>query len=59
LLFSLAAVISGQVIFGTALQAKGNVAALVIGRVVIGFGGEVLGVLGIDIVTSWFRSVAL
>jgi MFS family permease len=53
LFFCLAAVFSSQLGFCVAVQVK-STAGLVIARVLLGMGGEVLGVLGTEVVTRWF-----
>ena len=56
LMLSLGAAVIGQLIFGAALQARSR-SMLVFGRVMIGIGSEVPGVIVSDIVTRWFRYV--
>ncbi|KAH7418420.1 major facilitator superfamily domain-containing protein [Cadophora sp. MPI-SDFR-AT-0126] len=53
LLCCLAAVVSSQLGFCVAEQNK-STTGLVIARVLLGMGGEVLGVLGTEVVTRWF-----
>ncbi|RDW74215.1 hypothetical protein BP5796_07657 [Coleophoma crateriformis] len=53
LLFCLAAVLGSQLGFCISVQFKSTV-GLVMSRILLGMGGEVMGVLGTEVVTRWF-----
>ena len=51
---TLTSVIAGQLIFAVATQLRLQ-SGMIIGRVLIGLGGEIIGVLGSEITTRWFK----
>jgi MFS family permease len=54
LMVSLLALIIGQLCFVTAMHAR-LPSLMIFGRVMIGMGGEIPGVIASDIVTRWFQ----
>ncbi|KAL3475517.1 major facilitator superfamily domain-containing protein [Aspergillus californicus] len=50
----MSSIILGQLLFALAVHTKFEI-GLIIGRAFIGFGGEVVGVLGCEIITRWFQ----
>ncbi|KAL4978111.1 major facilitator superfamily domain-containing protein [Aspergillus desertorum] len=48
----------GQLLFALALHTKFEL-GMIVGRVLIGLGGEVVGVLGCEIITRWFQDKSL
>lgn len=55
LLFAtLASVLVGQLIFSVSAQLK-SPPGMILGRIFIGLGGEIVGVLGSEITTRWFK----
>lgn len=51
-----ACLVVGQLICAVGVQAR-QVALIILGRVVIGLGGEIIGVLGYNVVTRWYAYV--
>ncbi|KAL4819059.1 major facilitator superfamily domain-containing protein [Aspergillus spinulosporus] len=51
-------VILGQLLFAVAVHTRHEL-GMIVGRVLIGLGGEVVGVLGCDIITRWFQDKSL
>ncbi|CAG8382056.1 unnamed protein product [Penicillium salamii] len=58
LLTNLLAVLVGQLIFSVSLQLRSQL-GMILGRVFIGLGGEIIGVLGTEITTRWFKNKQL
>jgi MFS family permease len=54
LVVTLASVIVGQLIFALAIQFQ-FMFRMILGRVLIGLGAEIIGVLGSEITTRWFK----
>ncbi|KAL4879715.1 major facilitator superfamily domain-containing protein [Aspergillus karnatakaensis] len=54
LIVIVSAIVFGQLLFALAVHARFQL-GLVIGRALLGLGGEVVGVLGVEIVTRWFQ----
>lgn len=51
---TLGTVLVGQVIFSASIQWR-NPSGMIFGRIFIGLGGEIIGVLGSEITTRWFK----
>lgn len=51
---TLGTVLVGQVIFSVSVQLK-SLPGMILGRIFIGLGGEIIGVLGSEITTRWFK----
>ncbi|KAL4921183.1 major facilitator superfamily domain-containing protein [Aspergillus aurantiobrunneus] len=54
LLGIISCIITGQLLFATAVHTKLQL-GMIAGRALIGLGGEVVGVLGCEIITRWFQ----
>lgn len=54
LLVTLMSVVTGQLIFALAIQFRVPF-VMILGRVLIGLGAEIIGVLGSEITTRWFK----
>jgi MFS family permease len=54
LLVTLMSVVTGQLIFALATQFRA-LFGMILGRVLIGLGAEIIGVLGSEITTRWFK----
>ncbi|KAL2816064.1 major facilitator superfamily domain-containing protein [Aspergillus cavernicola] len=58
LLIIMSSIILGQLLFAVAVQTKFQL-GMIAGRALIGLGGEVVGVLGCEIITRWFQDKRL
>lgn len=56
LLLTLTSVVFGQLVFVLAVQIRFQ-SGMILGRILLGLGAEVMGVLGTEVTTRWFRSV--
>ncbi|KAL4929498.1 major facilitator superfamily domain-containing protein [Aspergillus undulatus] len=58
LLLTVSSIILGQLLFSLAIQTRSQL-GLIVGRVCIGLGGEVVGVLGVEVITRSFQDRSL
>ncbi|KAL4983583.1 major facilitator superfamily domain-containing protein [Aspergillus falconensis] len=58
LLTIVSSIILGQLLFALAIHTRLEL-GMIVGRVLIGLGGEVVGVLGCEIITRWFQDKSL
>ncbi|OGM48676.1 hypothetical protein ABOM_001983 [Aspergillus bombycis] len=58
LLMTLLSIVAGQLVFCLSVQTR-VVTGMILGRVLVGIGGETMGVLGSEITTRWFQDKQL
>ena len=56
LLLTLTNVVVGQLVFALSVSIQSQ-PGMILGRILFGLGGEIIGVLGIEITIRWFRCV--